>query len=171
MLPSQIQSIGLIKVRLNVPEEHANWEYGDYYILSESSGWTLTPEPTNQNFTVKFLNDPTIYVRPLQSPSPTVTVGGTGTEVTADAHGRLYCKIEGAVKGEKYTIIVKDGTETVSYDKMTLRADGTFIVQYIAPDTGIFEFNGDNDKVLQLHAELTENQTYTVKVAKVTKVT
>lgn len=170
MLPSQIQSIGLIKVRLNVSGEHANWEVGQYYNVA-TCGWTLTPEPTNQNFTVKIIDNATIYVRPLQSPSPTVTVGGTGTEVTTDAHGRLYCKIEGAVKGEKYTIIVKDGTETVSYDKMTLRADGTFIVQYIAPDTGIFEFNGDNDKVLQLHAELTENQTYTVKVAKVTKVT
>ena len=170
MLPSNIQDIGLIKVRLNVPEEHANWEYGDYYILSASSGWTLTPEPTNQNFTVKFWGDPTIYVRPIQPSSPTVTVGGSETTVTADAHGRLYCRIEGATVGEKYKITVKNGTETVSYDKMTLRSTGSsYIVQYIDPDSGIFEYNGENGRLLQLHAELIENQTYKVKVTKETK--
>ena len=170
MLPSNIQDIGLIKVRLNVPEEHANWEYGDYYILSASSGWTLTPEPTNQNFTVKFWGDPTIYVRPIQPSSPTVTVGGSETTVTADAHGRLYCRIEGATVGEKYKITVKNGTETVSYDKMTLRSTGSsYIVQYIDPNNGIFEYNGENGRLLQLHAELIENQTYKVKVTKETK--
>ena len=170
MLPSNIQDIGLIKVRLNVPEEHANWEYGDYYILSASSGWTLTPEPTNQNFTVKFWGDPTIYVRPIQPSSPTVTVGGSETTVTTDAHGRLYCRIEGATVGEKYKITVKNGTETVSYDKMTLRSTGSsYIVQYIDPNNGIFEYNGENGRLLQLHAELIENQTYKVKVTKETK--
>ena len=169
MLPSNIQDIGLIKVRLNVPEEHANWEYGDYYILSASSGWTLTPEPTNQNFTVKFWGDPTIYVRPIQPSSPTVTVGGSETTVTADAHGRLYCRIEGATVGEKYKITVKNGTETVSYDKMTLRSTGSsYIVQYIDPNNGIFEYNGENGRLLQLHAELIENQTYKVEVTKET---
>lgn len=169
MLPSNIQDIGLIKVRLNVPEEHANWEYGDYYILSASSGWTLTPEPTNQNFTVKFRGDPTIYVRPIQPSSPTVTVGGSETTVTADAHGRLYCRIEGATVGEKYKITVKNGTETVSYDKMTLRSTGSsYIVQYIDPNNGIFEYNGENGRLLQLHAELIENQTYKVEVTKET---
>lgn len=170
MLPSNIQDIGLIKVKLNVPEGHANWDYGDYYILSASSGWALTPEPTNQNFTVKFWNDPTIYVRQIQPSSPTVTVDGSETTVKADVWGRLYCKIEGAVKGEKYKITVKNGTETVSYDKMTLRSTGSsYIVQYIDPNNGIFEYNGENGRHLQLHAELIDNQTYTVTVTQATK--
>lgn len=66
-------------------------------------------------------------------------------------------------------ISVKKGTETVSYDKMTLRANGpSYIVQYINPENGIFEYKGDTSAGLQLHAELIENQTYKVKVTKET---
>lgn len=169
MLPSNIQDIGLIKVRLNVPEEHENWEYDNYYTISTTSGWTLTPSPRNENFTVKILDPAIIEVRQLQPGSPTVTVGGSETTVTADAHGRLYCRIEGATVGEKYKITVKNGTKTVSYGKMTLRSTGSsYIVQYIDPNNGIFEYNGENGRLLQLHAELIENQTYKVEVTKVT---
>lgn len=169
MLPSQIQSIGLIKVQLNVPKEYANWESGDYFVLSTSFGWSFTPEPKNENFTVKILDDATIYVRSIPKPSESVTPDGSETSVTADAHGHLYCRVEGVTVGEKYKITVKKGTETISYADMTLRSNGTFIVQYIDPDTGIFEFNGVNGRGLQLHAELIENQTYTVTVTKATK--
>ena len=170
MLPSNIQDIGLIKVRLNVPEEHANWEYDNYYTISTTSGWTLTPSPRNDNFTVKILDPAIIEVRQLQSGSPTVTAGGSEQAVTADAHGHFYCRIDGVTEGEKYKITVKNGTETVSYDKMTLRSTGSsYIVQYIDPDSGIFEYNGENGRLLQLHAELIENQTYKVKVTKETK--
>ena len=168
MLPSQIQSIGLIKVRLNVSGEYANWEVGQYYNVA-ACGWTLTPEPTNQNFTVKIIDNATIHVRSIPKPSESVTPDGSETSVTADAHGHLYCRVEGVTVGEKYKITVKKGTETISYADMTLRSNGTFIVQYIDPDTGIFEFNGVNGRGLQLHAELIENQTYTVTVTKATK--
>ncbi len=168
MLPSQIQSIGLIKVRLNVSGEHANWEVGQYYNVA-ACGWTLKPEPANQNFTVKIIDNATIYVRPLQSPSPIVNVGESGTAVTADANGYLHCRIKDVTKGETYKIVVNNGTETVAYDKMTLRSGGSaYIVQYIDPGKGIFEYSGDSGAELQLHAELIENQTYTVKVTKVT---
>lgn len=169
MLPSKIQDIGLIKVELKVPKEHANWEYDNYYTISTTSGWSLTPSPNNQNFTVKILDPAIIEVRQLQSGSPTVTAGGSEQAVTADTHGHFYCRIDGLTKGEKYKITVKNSAETVSYDKMTLRSTGSsYIVQYIDPDSGIFEYNGDNGRHLQLHAELIENQTYTVKVTKET---
>lgn len=169
MLPSNIPDIGLIQVQLKVPEEHANWEYDNYYTISTTSGWTLTPSPRNDNFTVKILDPAIIEVRQLQSGSPTVTAGGSEQAVTADAHGHFYCRIDGVTEGEKYKITVKNGTETVSYDKMTLRSTGSsYIVQYIDPDSGIFEYNGGNGRLLQLHAELIENQTYKVKVTKVT---
>ena len=168
MLPSDIQDIGLIKVRLNVPEEHENWEYDNYYTISTTSGWTLTPSPRNENFTVKILDPAIIEVRQLQPGSPTVTAGSSEKAVTSDAHGRFYCRIDGVTQGEKYKITVKNGTETVAYDKMTLRSTGSsYIVQYIDPDNGIFEYNG-NGEHLQLHAELIENQTYKVKVTKET---
>lgn len=41
-------------------------------------------------------------------------------------------------------------------------------MQYIDPEKGIFEYSGDSGAELQLHAELIENQTYKVKVTKVT---
>lgn len=170
MLPSNIPDIGLIQVQLKVPEEHANWEYDNYYTISTTSGWTLTPSPRNDNFTVKILDPAIIEVRQLQSGSPTVTAGGSEQAVTADAHGHFYCRIDGVTEGEKYKITVKNGTETVSYDKMTLRSTGSsYIVQYIDPDSGIFEYNGGNGRLLQLHAELIENQIYKVKVTKETK--